>query len=131
MKVEGGIFAVGAIFYFVVAAVYYYASAEVVGTTALVLTGGLAAIVGTYILVTGKRIGDRPEDRLDGEIAEADANYGFYSPHSWWPLMVGTAFSLIFLGLVFAVWLMVLASVFLVIAVAGWLFEYETGDFSE
>jgi hypothetical protein len=45
--------------------------------------------------------------------------------------MVGTAFSLIFLGLVFAVWLMVLASVFLVIAVAGWLFEYETGDFSE
>jgi hypothetical protein len=131
MKVEGGIFATGAIFYFVVAAIYYYASAEVVGTTALVLTGGLAAIVGTYILVTGKRIGDRPEDRLDGEIAEADANYGFYSPHSWWPLMVGTAFSLIFLGLVFAVWLMVLASVFLVIAVAGWLFEYETGDFSE
>jgi hypothetical protein len=131
MKIEGGIFAFGAIFYFIVAAIYYYASAEVVGTTALVLTGGLAAIVGTYILVTGKRIGDRPEDRLDGEIAEADANYGFYSPHSWWPLMVGTAFSLIFLGLVFAVWLMVLASVFLVIAVAGWLFEYETGDFSE
>ena len=131
MKIEGGIFAFGAIFYFIVAAIYYYASAEVVGTTALVLTGGLAAIVGTYILVTGKRIGDRPEDRLDGEIAEADANYGFYSPHSWWPLMVGTAFSLIFLGLIFAVWLMVLASVFLVIAVAGWLFEYETGDFSE
>ena len=131
MKIEGGIFAFGAIFYFIVAAIYYYASAEVVGTTALVLTGGLAAIVGTYILVTGKRIGDRPEDRLDGEIAEADANYGFYSPHSWWPLMVGAAFSLVFLGLVFAVWLMVLAAVFLVIAVAGWLFEYETGDFSE
>lgn len=131
MKFEGGIFAAGAIFYFMVAAIYYVVSAEIVGTTALTLTGGLAAIVGTYLLVTGKRIGERPEDRIDAEISEADANYGFYSPHSWWPLMVGAAFSLIFLGLVFAVWLMVLAVVFLIIAVAGWLFEYETGDFSQ
>jgi disulfide bond formation protein DsbB len=131
MKIEGGIFVYGAIFYFIVTGIYAVVAAEPIGTTVLALTGGLSAIIGTYIHVTGKRIGARPEDRLDGEISEADANYGFYSPHSWWPLMVGASFSLVFLGLVFAVWLMVLAMVFLVIAVAGWLFEYQTGDFSE
>lgn len=131
MKVEGGLFTVGAGFYFVVAGIYWYMSQEPIGTTALSLTGALALMIGTYILFTGKRIGVRPEDRLDGEIAEADANYGFYSPHSWWPLMVGTAVAVVFLGLVFAVWLLVLGVIFLLISIAGWLFEYQTGYFAE
>ncbi|MEY3407822.1 MAG: hypothetical protein RL038_883 [Actinomycetota bacterium] len=131
MKVEGGLFTVGAGFYFVVAGIYWYMSQEPIGTTVLSLTGALALMVGTYILFTGKRIGVRPEDRLDGEISEADANYGFYSPHSWWPLMVGTAIAVVFLGLVFAVWLLVLGVIFLLISIAGWLFEYQTGYFAE
>lgn len=131
MKIEGGLFLGGAFFYFVLAGIYSVMAAEPIGTTALALTGGLAAIIGSYILFTGKRIGIRPEDRLDGEIAEADSNYGFYSPHSWWPLIVGSAISVVFLGLVFAVWLLVIGVVYLVIAVSGWLFEYQTGYFAE
>lgn len=131
MKIEGGLFVGGAVFYFVVAAIYNFAAADPIGTTVLALTGGLSAIIGSYVLFTGKRIGARPEDRLDGEIAEADAQYGFYSPHSWWPLIVGSAIAVVFLGLVFAVWLLVLGVVFLVIAVSGWLFEYQTGYFAD
>lgn len=131
MKVEGGLFTVGAFFYFIVAGIYWFVSSEPIGTTVLALTGALALMVGTYVLFTGKRIGARPEDRFDGEISQADPNYGFYSPHSWWPLMVGTAVAVVFLGLVFAVWLLVLGVIFLLISVAGWLFEYQTGYFAE
>ena len=75
----------GAAFYAIVAAAYWFLTYEVVGTTALALTGGLSFLIGFYVLFTGKRVGVRPEDRLDGEQFEADVDYGFFPPHSWWP----------------------------------------------
>ena len=72
----------------------------------------------------------RPEDRLDGEIDEADPEYGFFSPHSWWPLVLGFATFLVVLGLVFAVWVVVLGVAVLLLALVGWLFEYYRGDFA-
>jgi energy-converting hydrogenase Eha subunit A len=129
MKIEGGLFMSGAVFYAVIAWIYSAMSGDVIGTTVLALTGGLAVIIGFYILATGKRIGPRPEDRLDAEIEEADADYGFFSPHSWWPLPVAVGAWLTFLGLIFATWIVVLGITVLLIAVAGWLFEYQRGDF--
>ncbi|MEY3696370.1 MAG: hypothetical protein RJA41_20 [Actinomycetota bacterium] len=129
MKIEGGLFMSGAIFYFIIAYIYWVMSEEVVGTTVLALTGGLALIIGFYILATGKRIGVRPEDRLDADIEEADADYGFFSPHSWWPLPVAVGAWMTFMGLIFATWIVVLGVTVLLIAVAGWLFEYQRGDF--
>jgi hypothetical protein len=129
MKIEGGLFMSGAIFYFIISYIYWIMSEEVVGTTALALTGGLALIIGFYVLATGKRIGIRPEDRLDAEIEEADADYGFFSPHSWWPLPVAAGAWMTFMGLIFATWIVVLGITVLLIAVAGWLFEYQRGDF--
>ena len=72
----------------------------------------------------------RPEDRLDGEIDEADPEYGFFSPHSWWPLVMGFATFIVVLGLIFAVWVIAVGVVFLLIALVGWLFEYYRGDFA-
>ncbi|MFM1787103.1 MAG: hypothetical protein RL228_1053 [Actinomycetota bacterium] len=129
MKIEGGLFIGGAVFYAVIAWIYSAMSGDVIGTTVLALTGGLAVIIGFYVLATGKRIGQRPEDRLDAEIEEADAEYGFFSPHSWWPLPVAVGAWLTFLGLIFATWIVVLGITVLLIAVTGWLFEYQRGDF--
>ena len=130
MKIEGWLFGLGAIFYAVVAAAYWFLSGDEIGTTALVMTGALAFLVAFYVLYTSKRVYPRPEDRLDGNIDEADPEYGFFSPHSWWPLAVGFAAFLVVLGLIFAVWLVVLGVMALMFAIVGWMFEYYRGVFS-
>lgn len=130
MKIEGGLFAGGAVFYIIVATIYGFMTHDMLGITVIGLTGGLALMVGSYVLHTGRRIGVRPEDRLDAEIDEADPNYGFFPPHSWWPLPVGLSVMIIFAGFIFATWLMAAGVVLLMYSVAGWLFEYETGPFA-
>ena len=131
MKIEGGLFAGGAVFYLILATIYGVVTGDILGVTVIGLTGILALMIGSYVLHTGNRIGQRPEDRLDADVEEADPNYGFFSPHSWWPFLVGLSVAIVFAGFVFATWLMAMGAVFLLYAVAGWLFEYETGPFAE
>ena len=128
MRVTGLFFAWAAALYYLVAGIYWIVAHEVVGTTAIALTGGLATIIGFYMLYTAKRTGDLPEDQPFAEVSEADNEYGFFSPHSWWPLFVGMFAGVISLGLIFAAWLLILGIVGLLVAVTGWLFEYYRGD---
>lgn len=130
MKVEGVLFGLGFIFYAFLAGIYWYFSRDEVGTTALALTGALAFLISFYALYTSKRVYPRPEDRLDAQVDEADPEYGFYSPHSWWPLAVGVSVLALVFGLIFAVWLIVLGVAALMFAVIGWLFEYYRGEFA-
>jgi uncharacterized membrane protein HdeD (DUF308 family) len=130
VKIEGLLFAMGAVFYAVIAAIYWYFSRDQIGTTALALTGALAFLVAFYALYTSKRVYPRPEDRLDAEVEEADPEYGFFSPHSWWPLVLGFSTMVIVFGLIFAVWLIVLGVFVLFVALIGWMFEYYRGAFA-
>jgi hypothetical protein len=130
VKVGGWSFGLGAIFFLIVGGAYYYFSRDEIGTTALVMTGGLSFLVAFYVLYTDKRLEGLPEDRPNAEIDEADPEYGFYSPHSWWPLPVGFASMLIALGFIFAAWLVVLGVVAIMVAIIGWLFEYYRGAFA-
>jgi uncharacterized membrane protein HdeD (DUF308 family) len=130
VKIEAFLFALGFVFYSIVAGIYWYLSRDEVGTTALALTGALAFLVAFYAWYTSKRVYPRPEDRLDANIDEADPEYGFFSPHSWWPLVVAFAASVVVLGLIFAVWLIVLGVFLLLIGLVGWLFEYYRGEFA-
>ncbi len=130
MKIEGLLFALGSAFYLLIAAIYWYFSRDQIGTTALALTGALAFLVAFYTLYTSKRVYPRPEDRLNGDIEEADPEYGFFSPHSWWPLMIGIAAVVIAFGLIFAVWIIVFGFFLLLIALVGWMFEYYRGEFA-
>jgi hypothetical protein len=100
---------------------------EVVGTTALVLSGALALIVGSYFWFISRRIDPRPEDRLEADIAEGAGERGFFSPGSYWP--VGLAFGAMVAGLGLAFseyWLLALGLVGVLFAVGGLLFEYYT-----
>lgn len=130
MRIEGGLFAIGFVFYSLLAGVYWYLSRDEIGTTALALTGGMAFLISFYALYTSKRVYPRPEDRLDAEMDEADPEYGFYSPHSWWPLAVAISTLTIVLGLIFAVWLIVLGVAALLLGLIGLLFEYYRGEFA-
>lgn len=130
MRIEGGLFALGAVFYLAIAGIYWYFSRDVIGTTALALTGALAFLVAFYALYTSKRVYPRPEDRLNGDIEEADPEYGFFSPHSWWPLAVGLSAAIIGVGLIFAVWIIVFGVFLLFMSLFGWMFEYYRGEFA-
>lgn len=130
MKIEGWLFALGAMFYFAVAGAYWFFSGDEIGTTALVMTGTLAFLVSFYMLYTSKRVFPRPEDLQNAYVEDADPEYGFFSPHSWWPLGIGVSAFFVVLGLIFAVWLVVLGILALVFALVGWLFEYYRGAFA-
>ena len=128
MKIEGLLFALGSAFYLAIAAIYWYFSRDVIGTTALALTGALAFLVAFYVLYTSKRVYPRPEDRLNGDIEEADPEYGFFSPTSWWPLPVGFFAALTGTGLIVGWWLFFLAVLGLMLSLVGFVFEYYRGE---
>lgn len=128
MKVTGVFFAWAAGLYYFVAGIYWLVSHEIVGSISIGLTGGLATIVAVYLLLTSRRIGELPEDQPFAEPHQADSEYGFFSPHSWWPLAVGFAAFVTTLGFIFAAWMFAFGIILLMIAVSGWLFEYYYGD---
>jgi hypothetical protein len=129
MKVESLIFAVIAVFCFVAAVVYGIWSHEPIGTTALVLSGGLTGLIGGFFWFVSRRIDARPEDRKDAEIAEGAGELGFFSPGSYWPFAIALSAGLMGLALAFwFVWLVVIAVVALLITVGGLLFEYFVGQ---
>lgn len=130
MKFGGFLFSLGAGFFLIVGTVYGFWSKDWAGTTFLVFTAGMAAIIGYYGLFTAKRLEGRPEDDFYANQDEADPDYGFYSPHSWWPLPMGFSAMLIALGLIFATWLMLAGIVLLVWSIIGLVFEYYRKDFA-
>ena len=141
MKVEAKLFEfltafffLAGILYTVVTAIwgpgYGYGAVEWVGVTGMFLTGGLTLIIGTYFRFVSNRVDTRPEDYEDAEVSDGAGELGFFSPHSWWPLVLGFATFLVVLGLVFAVWVVVLGVAVLLLALVGWLFEYYRGDFA-
>jgi hypothetical protein len=128
VKVEGFIFAILAVFFVVVTPVYWALSHDPTGTSALVLTTLLALLVAFYTLLTARRIGPRPEDRKDAEIAEGAGELGFFSPHSWWPLFCALSLSVCVLGIVFGWWLFIIGVGFGTFSVLGFVFEYYRGE---
>jgi hypothetical protein len=127
MKVEGLLFAFLAAFLGMVTAVYWLLSRDPTGTTALGLSGGLAFIIGYYLLFTSRRMEARPEDRPDAEIAEGAGEIGFFAPHSWWPILLAGSFSLVGMGLIFGPFLLVIGIGAIGLAVVGFTFEYYLG----
>ena len=129
MKVEALIFNAIALVCVVVSMVYGIWAREPIGTTALLLTGGLTGIVGGFFWFVSRRIDPRPEDRKDADIAEAAGELGFFSPSSYWPLAVASAAALMGLALAFWYsWLILLAGAALLITIGGLLFEYYVGQ---
>jgi membrane associated rhomboid family serine protease len=129
VKVEALIFIIIAAFCAIAAAVYGFWSHEPIGTTALVLSGGLTGLIGGFFWFVSRRIDARPEDRKDADIAEGAGELGFFPPASYWP--IGLAFSAALMGLALAFfysWLIIIAGVALLITIGGLLFEFYVGQ---
>ena len=129
MKVEALIFNVIGVFCLVMATVYGVWSREPIGTTALVLSGGLTFLVGGFIWFISRRIDARPEDRKDADIADGAGELGFFSPGSYWPVALAASAALMGLALAFFYsWLILIAGAALLITIGGLLFEYYVGQ---
>ncbi len=124
MKLEGYLFVAGAVFWAAIAAIYWLMAKEPAGTTALVLLAGFAILVAYYLLYTSSHIDPRPEDQLDAEIADGAGEYGFFSPHSWWPLPLAASGAVIFFGIVFAWWIVAFGAFMFALSAIGFVFEY-------
>ncbi|CAB4594994.1 MAG: cytochrome c oxidase subunit 4 [Actinobacteria bacterium] len=115
-----------AAFYAIVDLIYFKLSGEIVGSLAILLSTLLALLLGFYFLVIDRRTdGFLPEDNLEGEIADRAGELGFFSPHSWWPLLVGFFMTLAGLGVLLGWWLTIMAVAGLLISIFGFVMQYQ------
>jgi cytochrome c oxidase subunit IV len=130
VKVEYRLFVIIAAFFAVVAVIYGLATQwnEPVGPVALALCGLLGAMIAYYLWFTGRRLPQRPEDNPLALISEQEGEYGFFSPHSWWPLPLGISGAICFLGLAIGWWLFIIGATMGIVAIVGWTFEYFRGE---
>jgi hypothetical protein len=130
MKVEGWLFLGAGIFFAGTDVVYWYTSKEVTGTAALAFAVGLAILTGFYVLFTGRRLPKRPEDDNLGDIEQGTGEVGFFSPHSWWPLITGMSAAVAALGAAGGWWLFLIGMLFVLLSAIGFVFEYYRGQYA-
>jgi len=130
MKVEGYLFIGCAAFFGATDIVYWHFSKDPTGTTALFLSVCLAFLIGFYLLFTGRRLPPRAEDVPDAEISEGTGELGFFSPHSWWPLITGMSAAVAALGVAIGWWLFLIGMLFVLLSAIGFVFEYYRGQYA-
>ncbi|MBC7725394.1 MAG: cytochrome c oxidase subunit 4 [Burkholderiaceae bacterium] len=103
---------------------------EWVGTMAIFLSGILSALIAFYLGRThAAQGGELPEDRLNANIDDGDAEQGFFSPWSWWPIMLAAGAGLVFTGIAVGVWIVFIGAAVAGISLVGWMYEYYRGNF--
>ncbi|MEB3063592.1 MULTISPECIES: cytochrome c oxidase subunit 4 [Mycolicibacter] len=135
MRIESRLFEFVATFFVVVGIIYAALTAkfatggvEWAGTTALFLTGLMAMIVATFFRFVARRLDTRPEDYEAAEISDGAGELGFFSPHSWWPILIALSGSVAAVGIaLWLPWLIGAGVVFILSSVAGLVFEYYIG----
>ena len=130
MKVESWLF-LGGLFFFTPVGIVYGIMVdwqEPVGFLALFMLAAMSCMVGWYLLVTARRVGPRPEDRVDGDIHENAGAIGLFAPWSWQPMLLGTGAAIGFAGLALGWWVMYIGVGVTIIGLVGWVYEYSRGD---
>jgi hypothetical protein len=129
VKTEAWIFAITTAFFVVVSPAYWLIAGDWTGTSALVMTTLLAAMVTLYLGFHASKMEPRPEDRKDAEIADGAGELGFFPPYSWWPLWCAAALAVIVYGVAMGAWWLVVIGFGLGgLALSGFVFEYYRGE---
>ena len=138
MRANQIIFAILSMFFGTLAVVYaiwamatYHGEIEWVGTIGLSLVSIMALLIGFYLNRSFRsQGGELPEDRQDASIDDGDPELGFYSPYSWWPIVLATAAALGVLGIAVGVWISFIGGALFIVAIVGWVYEYYRGFFA-
>src|ERR1700739_3745625 len=98
------------------------------GRTPRALTSVMGLIVAAFFRFVARRLDTRPEDYEGAEISDGAGELGFFSPHSWWPILVALSRSVTAVGIaLWLPWLIVAGVVFVLSSAAGLVFEYYLG----
>lgn len=110
----------------------YAPKVEWVGAVAIGLTGALSILIAFYLTLIhrSQRGTELPEDRLDANIDDGEAEQGHFSPWSWWPIILAGSAALTVLGLAIGPWISFIGVAILVVALVGWVYEYYRGYFA-
>jgi hypothetical protein len=137
MRANKNLFWILAVFCLLLAGVYVFWSlidmgeVEWVGALGIGLAGILAAFLAFYLgRVYSAQGGDLPEDRLDSDIDDGDPEMGFYSPWSWWPIILAGSASIMLLGFAVGTWITFIGVALVLVAIVGWVYEYYRGYFA-
>ncbi|MFT3661944.1 MAG: cytochrome c oxidase subunit 4 [Gordonia sp. (in: high G+C Gram-positive bacteria)] len=134
MKIEARIFEAIAAFFLIMMIVYavatgfYRTGVEWAGVMGLTFSACLALLAGTYFRFVARRVEIRPEDYDDAEVEDGAGELGFFSPHSWWPIMVAIGASLFAIGFATGnLWFAIGCAVLIVASATGLVMEYYVG----
>ena len=137
MKTNIVVLLVLAFYFFAVATMYTVwslidgQSVEWAGTLAIGLSGVLTVFIAFFLQIQFKNQGgELPEDRLDADIDDSDPELGFYSPWSWWPIILAAGAAIALLGFAVGIWIAFYAVPLVLIALVGWTYEYYRGYFA-
>ena len=109
-------------------AVSVFAPAVVPSVHEATVARPLALIVATFFRFVARRIDTRPEDYEGAEISDGAGELGFFSPHSWWPILIALSGSVTAVGIaLWLPWLITAGVMFILASVAGLVFEYYVG----
>lgn len=130
MKSEARLFLGLIVFFVPISLVYGYFTGfnEPVGWMGILLVALTMLMVGGYLWITSKRIDPRPEDDPRANIEDGPSEMGFYSPWSWWPLLLAASCAMLFLGMAVGFWISGIGAMLLVVSLVGWVYEYSRGD---
>lgn len=103
---------------------------EWTGTVVLGLSAVLSGLIAFYLARVNREQGLLPEDRPDAVIDDGDAEQGFFSPFSWWPIALAGAIALVFIGVSVGLWLAFLGIPLVAISLVGWIYQYYRGYFA-
>lgn len=109
MRVEARIFIAIASFLVLATIVYFSTSSENAGSTMLGLAGGMALMIGGYLVVQARKRTDAAEpEREGGGGSEDPVEEEAYLPHaSIWPFALGTGLVVLANGLALGLWAIV------------------------
>lgn len=134
MKIEARVFELLTAFFFLVGIVYTICTffsargVEWAGVTAMFFSGGLTLLAGTFFRFVSRRVEIRPEDYEEAEVEDGAGELGFFSPHSWWPLLVALGAAMFAIGFATAnFWFAIFSAVVIIGTAAGLVFEYHVG----
>ena len=155
MKAEAWIFGVNAAFFACVAPAYWFITGDPTGTSALVMSTGLAALITFYLGFHAKKMDPRRRSvqsddhahgrrlagavraeeaghdagpHCEGEIVDGAGELGFFPPYSWWPLWCALSLVVCVLGVVFGWWILIIGIGVGSVTLNGWVFEYYRGE---
>jgi uncharacterized membrane protein len=109
----------------------WYDGIEWVGAIGIALSALLSTLISFFLWFSHRgQGGELPEDLENAEIDDGEAEQGFFSPWSWWPIMLALSAGLVFGGLAVGVWISIIGVGVLVVSLIGWQYEYYRGYFA-